>query len=88
MKNEELEQQLEQYNRENDDTIKLIHGLPTIIDANIKSVVDYLNNNPQSTMTKFALLNVCVALMTEQIFNVGQKEIDRELKRLRPSAIV
>lgn len=58
------------------------------IDANIKSVVDYLNNNTQSTMTKFALLNVCVALMTEQIFNVGQKEIDRELKKLRPNAIV
>ena len=40
MKNEELEQQLEQYNRENDDTIKLIHGLPTIIDANIKKFTE------------------------------------------------
>ena len=36
MKNEELEKQLEQYNKENDDNIKLIHGLPTVIDANIK----------------------------------------------------
>ena len=35
LKNEELEKELELYNKENDDNIKLIHNLPTVIEANI-----------------------------------------------------
>ena len=36
LKNEELEKELEQYSKENNDNIKIIHNLPTVIDANIK----------------------------------------------------
>ena len=39
-KNEELERQLELYNKENDDNIKLIHNLPTVIESNIKKFKD------------------------------------------------
>lgn len=58
------------------------------IDADIRSIVNYLNKNPQSSMTKFALLNVCLTLMIEEEFHVSQKEIDKELKKLRPNALV
>ena len=34
-KNEELEKELELYNKENDDNIKLIHNLPKVIDDNL-----------------------------------------------------
>ena len=40
-------------------------------------------------MTKFALLNACLALMMEkEKGEVTQEEIDRALKRLRPHSLV
>ena len=55
------------------------------INATIKSIVKYLNDHKDISMTKFALLNVCIALMIE--YNISQDEIDRELKKLRPNAL-
>lgn len=53
------------------------------VDANIKSVVKYLNDNPDVCMTKFALLNVCLALMFEPELNyVKQDKIDKELSKI------
>lgn len=59
------------------------------IDANIKSIVDYLNNTPNVTITKFALLNVCLALMLEpELGQISQTKIEKELGRLRLDALV
>ena len=46
MKNEELEKQLELYNKENDENIKLIHNLPNVIEKNIAKFKE------ESTKTK------------------------------------
>lgn len=59
------------------------------IEANINSIVDFINKNIEVSMTKFALLNACLALMMEkEEGEVTQEEIDRALKRLRPHSLV
>ena len=58
------------------------------IDADIASIIDFLNNNPNVSMTKFCFLNVCYALMNEPILGrISLNRIDKELKRLRPNAL-
>ena len=59
------------------------------IDADISSIVKYLNTHTEEKMTKFALLNVCLALMEEKdlFLNSSQKRIEHELKGLRPDAL-
>jgi hypothetical protein len=59
------------------------------IDAKIKSIVKYLNDNPNASMTKFALLNACLALMMEpELGNISQTKIEKELGNLRQGALV
>lgn len=59
------------------------------INADLRSIVDYMNEHPNATMTKFALLNVCLALMKEDILgSISKEKIDKELKRLRKDALV
>ena len=59
------------------------------INADLRSIVDYMNKNPHATMTKFALLNVCLALMKEDILgSISKEKINKELKRLRKDALV
>jgi hypothetical protein len=59
------------------------------IDAKIKSIVKYLNDNPNASMTKFALLNACLALMMEpELGNISQTKIEKELGNLRKGALV
>ena len=58
------------------------------VDANINSVVKYLNDNPGVTITKFALLNICVSLMMEsELGRISQRTIESALKKLRLNAI-
>ncbi len=58
------------------------------IDANINSVVKYLNDNPGVVITKFALLNICVSIMMEnELGRVSQHTIEVALKKLRKNAI-
>lgn len=58
------------------------------INANIESIVQFLNTHPKASMTKFSLLNVCIALMNESILGrVSPKHIEKELKKLRLGAL-
>lgn len=58
------------------------------IDADIVSIVNYLNENTDVVMTKFAMLNVCIALMKEHQFGWSLSKIEKELKKLRPDALL
>ena len=59
------------------------------IDASIQEIVKYLNEHPNDSMTKFALLNACLALMMEpELGNISQTKIEKELGNLRKGALV
>lgn len=59
------------------------------IKADIDSIVKFINNHKTVTMTKFALLNVCLALMNESILGeIKQERIEKELKKLRIDALL
>lgn len=59
-----------------------------LIDADLVSIVNYLNENTDAVMTKFAMLNVCIALMKEHQFGWSLSKIEKELKKLRPDALL